>query len=888
MANKKRQLVLWALWFCIICWVWATSYVYKDSIQNIFSPWYSSTYTLEEVNEKILALQKKSISEIEESYNNSILQSDSQRITWNMNIQIDANSSFGWWNGSIQLDNLDVQYSPKWLDMLITGLWITGETQIFEEKMSGKLELWTWHLIGSASWSYIKMSELAIDSQYLPQEIIPQEVIMTLNKLWESNKYVNLSENFLYSLIEAQMKSQWSEVQEFQRELLDFIKEKPLFVAYKQEDTKYYIAPSRDFCSFTLNVYTKASWIESYNCTDEQYKLITDNFLSSDYHNVQDFYIELNATKVHYVFDLIVDIPEENDELESKIEFWFEWVATLSKSESSKVYLNIKNQMVTWSGILIEQTNNTVNGYIDIDIPSYNFDSNVVITWTNDEVFINWDYSFESPEEISTRELQTLQWVKFNWTIEWKSTEKNYNFKITNWFSQAELWINWEAILDINWDIIDDLNTWNLVLSWELQMWNNASPVTWEIKADWNTQTNNQVAKWDINYSLDIPNIASGKYEIDYDFNISETIESNFSTPEDIIPQKNLNSLIKVNKAKVDAEKQAEEEKLLQWYKNGTIIPDTAGEKRRDTQRISDLRAIQIAIEQSYQDQARYPSYGEFIEMTSYYIEEIPSEVYPWYTKNSCEFWYTYSVADDGWIQNWKYRLASCLEDSENISLRSNNSADSWRDNYSFELGIDVASSDFNEVVLISDIVAGKYDTTHQFKENTPIVEPQVQSSYSSQVSYGRNPSQFLEEKNNAIKSDFIVRIQELYEIIETQMSNSLDIPFEVYFIPDGDIKIGNDVRIEVWDMDYTFLEMQLTWNQRQYWDLLVKDDYGQSVRAAAVYRNINWSYVLDSYELWWNRQDPYWDIVWTTIGTYTPSWELSKNSLFDYNFKAY
>jgi len=463
-----------------------------------------------------------------------------------------------------------------------------------------------------------------------------------------------------------------------------------------------------------------------------------------------------------------------------------------------------------------------------------------------------------------------------------------YTFNMDNSFSQKEVWFSWETKLSMNWNTIWDRDNWELHIKWKVQMWAWASPISWDIEAKWDVENTPSKATWNVSYAVNIPNIATGWYKLDYDFDISDTPDSKFETPADIIPQKNLDTLMQINKAKIEKERAEQKITELEAYRNGSKQPDQAWEKLRDIQRLNDMRWLQTAIEQSYQDEARYPSYWEFVEMTSYYIEKIPSEVYPWYIKNWCDFWYTYAVADDSGIQNWKYRLSTCLESDSNISTKAINSRDNWKDNQSFELGIDVWGNDFNEVVLISDIVSGKYDKTHQFKEQNSIPSAKVQSSYSSLPSYWRNPSQFLEEKSNAIKSDFSIRIQELYEIIESQMKNSLEIPFEVYLIPDGDIQIGSDIRIEVWDMDYTFLEMQLTWNQRQYWDLIVKDDYNQAVRAAVVYKNINGSYKFDSYELWWNKQDIYGDTVWTTIGTYKPSSELSKNSLFDYNFKPY
>jgi hypothetical protein len=54
-------------------------------------------------------------------------------------------------------------------------------------------------------------------------------------------------------------------------------------------------------------------------CSDQEYDAFTENFLKSPWHQVSNLYIELNATKVHYVIDTILS-TQEGEEFDFAIE----------------------------------------------------------------------------------------------------------------------------------------------------------------------------------------------------------------------------------------------------------------------------------------------------------------------------------------------------------------------------------------------------------------------------------------------------------------------------------------------------------------------------------------------------------------------------------------
>jgi hypothetical protein len=53
-------------------------------------------------------------------------------------------------------------------------------------------------------------------------------------------------------------------------------------------------------------------------------------------------------------------------------------------TEQSKFYVDITSNTITGSGILLETNGENLSGYIDIDVPEYNFDSNVTFSGTLD------------------------------------------------------------------------------------------------------------------------------------------------------------------------------------------------------------------------------------------------------------------------------------------------------------------------------------------------------------------------------------------------------------------------------------------------------------------------------------------------------------------------
>jgi prepilin-type N-terminal cleavage/methylation domain-containing protein len=129
-------------------------------------------------------------------------------------------------------------------------------------------------------------------------------------------------------------------------------------------------------------------------------------------------------------------------------------------------------------------------------------------------------------------------------------------------------------------------------------------------------------------------------------------------------------------------------------------------QKARDTTRINDIKALQSAIEQVYQDTAEYPHSDAFADNATdvdvkTYMEKIPSDPK---SKQTC-FWgsscdYLYVVAPDAnSIAYGVYELSTAFENEWNVKSKA---AQSWNDNLRFEIWLSTDSLDTANNGIIS------------------------------------------------------------------------------------------------------------------------------------------------------------------------------------------
>lgn len=105
-------------------------------------------------------------------------------------------------------------------------------------------------------------------------------------------------------------------------------------------------------------------------------------------------------------------------------------------------------------------------------------------------------------------------------------------------------------------------------------------------------------------------------------------------------------------------------------------------QKARDTTRINDIKALQFAIEQVYQDKQEYPKANATdFAVVQDYLDKYPedskhgksSNVSGWNSNNDSQLlWYTYSVwPDENTIEYWNYELSTWFEAKWNITWKA-------------------------------------------------------------------------------------------------------------------------------------------------------------------------------------------------------------------------
>jgi prepilin-type N-terminal cleavage/methylation domain-containing protein len=126
-------------------------------------------------------------------------------------------------------------------------------------------------------------------------------------------------------------------------------------------------------------------------------------------------------------------------------------------------------------------------------------------------------------------------------------------------------------------------------------------------------------------------------------------------------------------------------------------IYTTQIKKARDSTRTSDIKAVEQAIMQFYQDKSVYPNtYADWVwsgSSVKEYVQVLPEDpkngqtcLGAWWAANTvCSYLYSVWIDKNG-ITNWAYRLSIGFEDSWNLDGRAGNTYDSWIDESRYEL----------------------------------------------------------------------------------------------------------------------------------------------------------------------------------------------------------
>ena len=137
-----------------------------------------------------------------------------------------------------------------------------------------------------------------------------------------------------------------------------------------------------------------------------------------------------------------------------------------------------------------------------------------------------------------------------------------------------------------------------------------------------------------------------------------------------------------------------------------TAVYTSQIQKARDTNRVSDIKALQWAIEQVYQDNAEYPSTDatsvnwKYLTWIVVYLPKLPKDPKSWELCNkgsaAASTWcdYLYSVADDtNGIKYWEYKVSTAFENAWNITNKGSKDWGIAAEDNRYEIWLNIADA---------------------------------------------------------------------------------------------------------------------------------------------------------------------------------------------------
>jgi len=141
-----------------------------------------------------------------------------------------------------------------------------------------------------------------------------------------------------------------------------------------------------------------------------------------------------------------------------------------------------------------------------------------------------------------------------------------------------------------------------------------------------------------------------------------------------------------------------------------TTVYTSQIQRARDTTRVNDLKSLQSAIQQVYQQDNEFPGATTFESDVSVYMSVIPKDKKHGQTCNNTggatDCAYTYRTAQDAnGIDFGFYEVSTGFESTGNINNQAANTADNGNDGARLELGVGMATVD-SSITTTSDTAA--------------------------------------------------------------------------------------------------------------------------------------------------------------------------------------
>ena len=492
---------------------------------------------------------------------------------------------------------------------------------------------------------YILMNDLKIVSEENVDNL--KEMIETAKKIAEENEYIEFSDK---------------QTQEAMRILESFAPEKiiadgrtyfskPMFTAYKKEENKYYLVPSKYACDTMKEVMNKFDPIHGKTCSTNQYNDLVREMLGAG-----NLTLELwNTNTLAFSVDTVrhTDI----DKLDITLKF------NDSSVEAFNMIVLPNQKQLKGEKLTIDYTkNNSLNAYFYANKGAINYSLKSTLDRNNkfSEITYTWNSTTRYQDIISTFTLN-------NGTFDGKFDvlTKNFNKAASKYREE------FKAQLNGNLDNKNDLKDFTFTY-YQNDLQKNKKDLEGTISYKNKTVTvKNKYTGYKTNADLSFV----GKWDTynknfkDFDFNLKVSEDEKYDLVVSDISLKNgkISGLTVVSSEKqylVKIKTDGSYEKDSITLKNAIDIqpeimkaldPETMQVSVRDSSRFWDLYEIQDEIK-AFADE------NDWVFPTSKQLQEksefLPQDPKGWKEINECKFGYTYQVNKDLSV----YKLTACRE----------------------------------------------------------------------------------------------------------------------------------------------------------------------------------------------------------------------------------
>lgn len=597
--------------------------------QNVFQWGYSPSYSFEEINTLLLTKQQEAIEKLETSLSQKTQATSSELSrTGSLSFEAKGSTPFGSGSMNISLGNYMSAFQDTSLALWLKDVSFWAEGVIMDQKQSASGSVESFDIKVFQSGSYLQVKDMLL-SQHDVFRNLPYEYINVLNTLAASGSYLHIpydeSTFQEFNLQIEEYKDMVLQQRQKQSEslsgALNYIKTRPLFEVSKQEETRYYIVPTKAFCAFIkageakdeesessfwelLNMLggnlpmeaANIDFSELKDCDDETYVSFTNNISK----NIS-IYLEKNATEGHLVIELL-----ENEKLSGYIDIY----TGISGIEKSIISLSpSQSGSISGSGVYLELEQKMLSGYIDIkSLEAQTSSLRLDFTPNKESKSTEVSMKIHSEKEETVFNGQVLETLKKDdfkpdtriSDIQMNSIISEESFSLdgkysSHIFSENERFQEKEINFSLKSKYLPNEKTAEFMVSGKQDIY--GEEISGNIKWDWKSIKEAGKVNSEINFSLSSSQNISGNISVKIEEDILQNPKSYFNIPENIISMDEFQKKIAVEARKVARMKKIQEAKYLKDLKSGNATLSAYERDGRNIKTTSDIRTLMSAIE---------------------------------------------------------------------------------------------------------------------------------------------------------------------------------------------------------------------------------------------------------------------------------------------------